>query len=682
MSKFPVISSLFAALASNLRTPDPMAGSEVGVSISNLNRSLNPSDVPRARILDTALSLMHFTAPQVHDSVIEYTLKSIVTVLSSSIECKLVRINDERVLRVGGLILRSDCATVVEECAHILETLDGAKGDLCYSLLYNVFRVATFAPYFPRTMMSDSILNTEFSDLSTTSLANLVHYIPKQFTFKNGEIPLRLLLWHLDPMVLKQDVTQVLQEFIKRPFLSLKTEIYDRTEWRSKIICLVISPTMFIETRAFLHKWFLMTGLASLMELQSEIVAHVLDIISRPMWWGISMEVGSKLPFSLAYFPHEHHLLRNLTGPISQECFKHLLQNISGSVSHAGCHLHRSSRKTATNINLVDHKSMWAMVMNFPYWFFFASMMIFCNNSNITIDSFCTKSSSGYLKPCYLEVTCPAEAAKFVAWILYPMSESHQCLMVDYLVKISHLWSLKCSSLNKCHEVIKVHKETKKSIVGDKNGIASYELDSRVVSLWLKEFRDMYVKLFGVKVGSSTSNNTKGFSIHQNLLLRRIPLAILLLHLSHLNAEGCSLLLHYAATGTVQEFSGTQNPRQGRKRLKHDSLRSSVGCIQQCTIAEAIAGCRTVFDITDVADSISHSMFTEDEVPNFICQIKMKTCSYLLQSIKRLLQIELDEDGLQMRRDLLTRVMRWRHQGEDVFQNNKDVDRACDELNV
>lgn len=317
--------------------------------------------------------------------------------------------------------------------------------------------------------------------------------------------------------------------------------------------------------------------------------------------------------------------------------------------------------------------------MNFPCWFFFASMMVFCNKNDITVDNF-SESISAYLKPCMTadpEVTCLAEAAKFIAWILYPMSESTQCLMVDYLVKLSDLWSQKCSSLNKCHEVTNVDEDAKKPNSHLKNEIASHELDSRAVSLWLKEYRDIYVKLFGETVGFAISN-TKGFSIHQNLLLRKIPLGILLLHPCHLSAEGCSFLLHYSATGAVQEFSGIQ----GRKRWKHDSLRSSMCCIQQCTKAEAIAGCRTVFDITDVADSISSSMFTEEEGLKFVSQVKMKSCNYLLKCVKRLLEIEIDEDGLQMRRDLLTRVIRWRHQRKDVFQNNKDLDCVCDALNI
>ncbi|KAI3443639.1 hypothetical protein Pfo_000304 [Paulownia fortunei] len=683
MSRFPEISSLFAALASNLQTLDPTARNQVDVSITNLNRSLNLSEAPRVRILDTALSLMCFTAPQVYDSVIEYTVKTIVTVLSSSIQCKVLRTNKEQVLRVGGSISTSDCANVMEWCADILGKLDGNKGDLCALLLYNVIRVTAFAPCFPRAIPSISNLKMKFSESSTSAPANLVGHLPNDFTFKNGEIPFRLLLWHLDPMILKQDVSQILREIIKRPFCSLSTEIYDRMEWRSKIICLVISPSMFVETRAFLHSWFLMTGLASVMELQTQLVGQVLDIISRPMWWGISIEVGSRLPFSHAYFPYEHHLLRILTGPISQENFQHLLYQISGSVSHAGGHIHTSSRKTATKINAVDHKSMWAMVMNFPGWFFFASMLLFCDNS--PADSFYSRSISGSVKPFLHDpkVTCPARAAKFIAWILNPMSESNQYLAVDYLVKVSDLCTQKCSNSNKCNEVTRgVHmKETRTPKLHDKDEITSHE-DSWAVHLWLKEFKDMYDKLLGTKVGFSTSN-TKGFSIHQNLLLRRIPLGILLACPNHLDVAGCSLLLHYAAIGSIQKFSDTQNSGQSQKRWNCDWQADSVTWIEQYTKAEAIAGCRTVFDLADVAESISPSMFeTEEEGLNFVYQLKLKTCNYLLKCIKRLLQIKLDGDGLQMRRDLLTRIMRWRHQGKDAFQNNKDLDCVCDSLNV
>ncbi|XP_011093729.1 uncharacterized protein LOC105173618 isoform X2 [Sesamum indicum] len=579
MSRFAEITSLFAALASNLQTQDPTATNEVDLSISDLNRSLNLSEAPRVRILDTALSLMCFTAPQVYDSVIEYTVKTIVTILSSSVECTVLRTNEERVLRVGGLVSRSDCANVMERCADILGKLEGRKDDLCALLLYAVIRVAALKPCFPRPIRSTSNLEVKFSDSSTSALANLCCHLPDEFKVKDGEVPLRLLLWHLDPMILKQDVLQILEEIIKRPFLPLSMEFYDRTEWRSKVICLVLSPSVFVETRALLHGWFLMT----------------------------------------------------------------------------------------------------AMVMNFPGWFFFASMLLFCDNS--PVDSFHFGSIPGSIKRYLMpdaEVSSSTAAANVIAWILNPISESDQYLIVDHLVKVSELWTLKCSSLSECNDIKRVHmKETSRLKLHDKDGITSPELDGWTVWLWLKEFRDMYIEVFGKSVHLMTSN-TKKFSIHQNMLLRRIPLGILLVYANHLNAAGCALLLHYAATGTVQKFSDKQN-----SGWKYDLQGNSMTWIEQYTEAEAIAGCKTVFDITDVTERISPSMFeTEEEGLNFVCQLKLKSGNYFLKCIKRLLQVKFDGDGLQMQRDLLTRVIRWRHQGKDVFQNNKDLDYVCDALNV
>lgn len=108
-------------------------------------------------------------------------------------------------------------------------------------------------------------------------------------------------------------------------------------------------------------------GLASIMELQTEIIVQELDIISRPMWWGISMEVGSKLPFSHAYFPNEQDLLRILAGPISKNYFQNLLYKISGSLSQAGSLIDKSSWKTTSKINAVDHESMWYILKSVPY---------------------------------------------------------------------------------------------------------------------------------------------------------------------------------------------------------------------------------------------------------------------------------------------------------------------------
>lgn len=69
----------------------------------------------------------------------------------------------------------------------------------------------------------------------------------------------RLLFWHLDPLILKDDISKILQDSMQRPFLCLYEEFVKRKDWHSILICLVLSPIMFIEVTALLNNWFLMT---------------------------------------------------------------------------------------------------------------------------------------------------------------------------------------------------------------------------------------------------------------------------------------------------------------------------------------------------------------------------------------------------------------------------------------
>lgn len=64
-----------------------------------------------------------------------------------------------------------------------------SAGDLYYLLIYNIFRVSALAPY-SHAKPSKSY-GMKFDDSSTSAFANLAGHLPKEFTFKNGEIPLR-----------------------------------------------------------------------------------------------------------------------------------------------------------------------------------------------------------------------------------------------------------------------------------------------------------------------------------------------------------------------------------------------------------------------------------------------------------------------------------------------------------
>lgn len=98
-------------------------------------------------------------------------------------------------------------------------------------------------------------------------------------------------------------------------------------------------------------------GLASILELQTELVLRVLDVGSRPMWWGIPMEIALKLPFSHAYFPCENRLLRILAGPLSWESFRHLICEVI-KPDCAGKQLSATSNQAAKT-SRVDHSSCW-----------------------------------------------------------------------------------------------------------------------------------------------------------------------------------------------------------------------------------------------------------------------------------------------------------------------------------
>jgi len=70
------------------------------------------------------------------------------------------------------------------------------------------------------------------------------------------------------------------------------------------------------------------------LNFQIAVISSVLDVLSQPMVWGVSMEMGLKFPPSYAYFPKKHHeLLYILTGPVSCESFLNLVHHIRIAVT-------------------------------------------------------------------------------------------------------------------------------------------------------------------------------------------------------------------------------------------------------------------------------------------------------------------------------------------------------------
>ena len=57
------------------------------------------------------------------DSVIKYSLETIVSVLSSSISCKVFRVQKDEVLLIGSSFSRRDCVDLIEACFDIIGKL-------------------------------------------------------------------------------------------------------------------------------------------------------------------------------------------------------------------------------------------------------------------------------------------------------------------------------------------------------------------------------------------------------------------------------------------------------------------------------------------------------------------------------------------------------------------------------
>ncbi|KAG5243507.1 Acyl-CoA synthetase family member [Salix suchowensis] len=589
------------------------------------------------------------------DSVVEYSVKTIVSVLSSSISCEVFRFHNEEVLQIGSFISRSHFMELIECVFDVISKLKerGMPIDL---LLSAVVRVAASTSCYKYLSLSMRALNVKSIDGSITAISKLLCHLPVDFSFNHHDIPTRLLFWYLDPLALKHDITKILQETIKRPYLCLSMEFYERMDWRSILVCLVLSPIMFIDTRALLHDWFLQTGLSSVLELLMELVSLILDVISRPTWWGLSLELGLKLPFSNAYFPYKSDLLNSFTGPLSYESFLQLVHRTRKSASLNRELCDPTINPSAVRVALIDHKSIWALAISFPEWFYFASVLLFSDDK---------KSQQNIQVRCPLGVPefgqLAAAAATFIAWILSPVNKSNQDTLSENLTKLSKCWNLKEISLdNSQNGMAGYKKKLKKPRFCDskEDSTLGNKYDCQVIILWLKQFQNIMKHNETIDDMAFCESQSYALLQQHDKLFRRVPLGILIGSSSYINEDGCELLLHYAATGPEDLFGGINKE-------------------------EAVSGACLVFSVTDVVMRLSVSLFeTEKSGEDFLCLVKLRTGRYLLKCIKRLIQFNVDADGVPMVLDLQGRLERWRHQGREVPEFHKDLDDALKSLST
>lgn len=71
------------------------------------------------------------------------------------------------------------------------------------------------------------------------------------------------------------------------------------------------------------------------------------------------MDLGAKLPFSNAYFPFHHHLLRILAGPLSHASLLNLVNATSELFSCTGEQFDPIIKTPGMKAEKIDHKSSW-----------------------------------------------------------------------------------------------------------------------------------------------------------------------------------------------------------------------------------------------------------------------------------------------------------------------------------
>ncbi|KAI3941908.1 hypothetical protein MKW98_009118 [Papaver atlanticum] len=665
MSRVEEITAILTEIAFHLQSQQEDFNTNLTSTISSLNQTLNLNNnegESRVRVLETTLSLMCFKTPQVFNLMVEDLVQTIVTVLKSSIMCKVLRFQKEEFLQIGSSISRFDCEELVKACLDIIGRLEEHHGTLSHMLFRAVLRVTASASSHQILSPFPYIRSIQQCHQKNTSFSKLHSLMPEEISISDNDIPLRLLMWYLDPLTLKHDISSILSESSTRPFLYLKKEMHERMRWRSIVLSLVLSPTIFIQTRALLHNWFLVTGSTSVLQLQIVVVLSVLDVLAQPIRWGLSMEMGSKLPFSQAYFPHKQPLLLLLAGTVSCKTFLELVHFIKELILQGDDHSDLVSKRSSINARMIDHKSTWALLMNFPVWFYFSASLLF-SGRNCTI-------GAGKTQLHDLEKIRDA-ASRYLTWILSPTNEYLSDLLLNFFTEKSRSFEKHGLDTHNVNASVR-RKLGKLKVRENKDTTASKEYDGHAMRLWLNEFHDCHETFCKRAVNDRELIGEKTQKIldpRHSLLFRRIPLGIFI-WVSDINEEACQCLFHYAASGSI---------------LLHDNKKSAMSSRKSDEKEEAIEGVRLVFDLFDVIEEIAESIFDkESEGAEFVCRLKVKAVRFLVMHMEKLLSLQTDEaDGsMLMLTHLQRRLSMWKHQLGKNFQGYEDLDEICNALRL
>ncbi|KAL6839599.1 hypothetical protein ACP4OV_030538 [Aristida adscensionis] len=693
------LTRLLAELAARISRPlgggasaSAPAGDAPSASVASLAAALDP-DTGRGgaasgtRVLDAALSLMCFDPQEVGRARVDYLVRTVVCALSASVSLRVARLRPEgaagdEMLCAGSSISPGECRELVRLCADLVGKLgDCDAGSHSYDLLYAAVKTAVLSPsyqcLFPLPYYTEEGEST--CEINMGAIATeLTNHPSYQVLPSDHSIPLRLLLWNLDPLIIKHDLSEMLRETIKRPLLCLRKELHGRMDWRTIIICLVCSPSMFMEMRSLFHFWFLATGLGSVLELHSAVVSSVLDILLEPVSWGISIELGQKFPFSHAYFPtQQSDLLAILTGPLSCKSFLDLVSCIDTLVHldkiRSNCSLQENLQLEPSK-GLIKCDSAWSMIINFPVWFNFATALLFHRDG-----------SQGYLAEILskeidaesiTDVTLAQRAAFYLSWVVCPSSGDQCQMLANNILELSHSWARNNRKRPSYHTSTVNHR--RKLRIPTTGESEKLPVPTNPVSSLIKEFDDHCVKFCSISGSpqAQAEEQSDFHSICRNLLHLCIPLGVLLASSSCVDEQSCNMLLRYASTGQVLDTNEAQI-----RRKYHDSSSGFSASCRGTAESWALSGAHLIFGWFDIVEEMSSAIFyCDDTFHRFVNQLRTKTSPYLLQCVKLLLVVldESDQD-----RDFVTdlhgRVLNWNKNGqcseafEDVILHMKKI---------
>lgn len=313
-----------------------------------------------------------------------------------------------------------------------------------------------------------------------------------------------------------------------------------------------------------------------------------------------------------------------------------------------------------------------ALAINFSDWLPFASLILFSGQD--FLEKVSSKFSMDILKVGTVKEPYVNVAARFIAWILSPHCISHQSSLSDSLIKISESWSV--TQHDSCIQNKKTlgYKRLKKP----KSSSQDFYLrkDRDCIRLWLKEFES-----FDISINrSDKARFSNGIGLNQNLLFREVLFGILIGSSKYIDEHGFELLLHYAATGRMLQPGETANAVPQLVKMSSESKQGLLSLRDTINQNDAIAGSSIVFRLTDVAESLSVSLFdTEEEVQDFIGQIKLRACKYLIRCVNSLGEVCNSDDSVLMFKDLFNRLVHWKHQGQNL-ENPNDIDFVINSL--